>query len=493
MYYNLTKLIFSMIMAIALPVFMADCSSTQPQRIDLTARWDTLRVLLNPDKGWYHHYMDNSVTGYGLKSEAELDTFPGMHHLFLRLAWAYLEPEEGQFRWETIDTIVARYTPKGYKISLDITCKETMGKRMPYATPQWVEKAGAKGRMVEDWRSINFYDDPVFFEKSNYGESDWEPDYDDPVFLEKLNNFHRAMAARYDGAEWLQDVTTGSIGEWGEGHSSNNVRAEVVIKHLDILLNNYKNTQIVIGDDYLRAGKTPEETKLLREYVKKKRVSYRDDSIFWEGVIHFPGSVQNPDFFEDVWRDSPTTLEMCQYSYCKDLCWTVPDGYEKGLEIAKDAIRIAHATFISPHGNIGVWQKDNPQTAWELNNIIGYWFFPEWAEFKLNGDKLNLSIAWNNKGVAPAYKPYLLNVSLIDKKGVKTDLPPVEAGNSKWLPGSVTMHYVLDASNVKNGTYDIEIFLYKQFRDGSIRPIKLGLEEKYETPSGAYQTGKIKL
>lgn len=455
-------------------VFMSSCSNEQ--RIDITARWDTLRVLLNPDKGWYHHYMDNSISGYGLKSEAELDTFPGMHHLFLRFAWAYLEPEEGQFRWETIDTVVARYTPKGYKLSLDITCKETSGRRMPYATPQWVEKAGAKGKMVESWGSLN-----------------WEPDYNDPIFLEKLNNFHKAMATRYDNAEWLQDITTGSIGEWGEGHSSNNVRAEVVIKHLDILLNNYKHTQIVIGDDYLRAGKTPEETKLLRQYVKKNRVSYRDDSVFWEGVIHFPGSIQNPDFFEDVWRDSPTTLEMCHYRYYKDKYWSVPNGYEKGLDIAKDAIRIAHATFISPHGNIGVWQKDNPQAAWELINMTGYWFFPEWAEFKMNGNKLNLSIAWNNKGVAPAYKPYLLKVSLIDKKGVKKEMSSVDAGNNKWLPGSTTMQYTIDASNIKRGTYDVEIFLYKQFRDGSTRPVKLGLEEKYETPDGAYLIGKAKL
>jgi hypothetical protein len=444
--------------------------------VDITARWDTLRVLLNPDKGWYHHYMDNSVRRYGLESEAELDTFPGMHHLFLRFAWAYLEPEEGQFRWETIDTVVARYTPKGYKISLDITCKETSGRRMPYATPRWVEKAGSNGRMVESFGSVN-----------------WEPDYNDPVFLEKLNNLHKAMAARYDGAEWLQDVTTGSIGEWGEGHSANNVRAEVVIKHLDILLNNYPKTQIVIGDDYLRAGKTPEETKLLREYVKKKGVSYRDDSVFWEDLVHFVGSIQNYDFFEDVWRDSPTTLEMCHYSYCKDRYWSVPNGYEKGLDMAKDAIRVAHATFISPHGNLGVWQKDNPQAAWELINMLGYRFFPERAEFKLNGDKLNMTVTWNNKGVAPAYKPYFLKISLIDENGTGKDLPPVDAGNKAWLPGSTTAHYTMDAPDIKSGTYTVEILLYKQFKDGSIRPVKLGLEEKYETPTGSYNTGNIKL
>jgi hypothetical protein len=463
---------------LALCVMTAISQPVMSQKINIAPRWDATRVLLNPDKGWYHHYMDNSVTRYGLKSEAELDTFPSMHHLFVRIAWAYLEPEEGQFRWETIDTIVSRYATKGYKLSLDITCKETKGKQMPYATPQWVERAGAKGRMVT----------------SQGSSGNWEPVYGDPVFLEKLNNFHKAMAARYDGAEWLQDVTTGSIGEWGEGHSvSTRVSADVVIKHLQILLDNYKNTQLVIGDDYLVNNKTPEETKLIRDFVKKNKISYRDDSIFWEDVVKYPGSILNPDFFEDVWRDSPTTLEFCHYRYYKDVYWSVPNGYEKGLSIVKDAIRIAHATFISPHGDIGVWQKDNPHAAYELVNMTGYWFFPQWAEFKMIGETLNLSVSWINRGVAPAYRPYLLKVSLVDDKGVKRDLPPVDADNKNWMPGSTIADYIIDASGVPGGTYNVEILLYKQFRDGSTRPIKLGLNEKFETSAGAYNIGKVEL
>lgn len=458
-------------------LFLLACTlRLSAQKTDLTARWDTTRVLLNPDKGWYHHYMDNSIHNYKLKSDAELDTFPGMHHLFVRIAWAYLEPKEGEYHWETIDTIVARYTPKGYKLSLDITCKETTGKEFPYATPRWVEQAGAKGYMVNSWGSDN-----------------WEPDYNDPIFLDKLNKFHQAMAARYDGKEWLQDVTTGSIGEWGEGHSSHNVRADVVIKHLDILLNNYKHTQIVIGDDYLRAGKTPEETLLLRQYVKDHKVSYRDDSVFWEGVIDFPGSIQNAPFFEDVWRDSPTTLEFCHYRYYKDKYWSVPDGRERGLDLVKKGIQISHATFISPHGYIGEWQKDNPKAAWELINMTGYWFFPQWMNASLSNGKLQFELAWFNKGVAPAYKPYLLKVILTDKRGTSKELPSVAAGNAKWLPGTTVENYTFDAAKIAKGEYKVSVQLYKRFNDGHIRPVKLGLAEKYETKDGIYNLGTIRL
>ena len=64
------------------------------QKIDFTLQWDTLRVLKNPYKGWYHHLLDNGVDAYKIKDEAIFRTSPGMDHLYLRLAWSYLEPAE---------------------------------------------------------------------------------------------------------------------------------------------------------------------------------------------------------------------------------------------------------------------------------------------------------------------------------------------------------------------------------------------------------------
>jgi len=78
------------------------------QKIDLSAKWDTVRPLANPEKGWYHHMLDNGIGKYLLKDESELKAFPGMDHLYLRLAWAYLEPEEGKFNWSYIDNIVEK-------------------------------------------------------------------------------------------------------------------------------------------------------------------------------------------------------------------------------------------------------------------------------------------------------------------------------------------------------------------------------------------------
>jgi hypothetical protein len=74
---------------------------------DLTANWDTIRVLKNPYKGWYHHLLDNGIKKYGIRDDSAFASFPGMDHIYLRLAWSYLEPAEGQFDWTDIDRVVA--------------------------------------------------------------------------------------------------------------------------------------------------------------------------------------------------------------------------------------------------------------------------------------------------------------------------------------------------------------------------------------------------
>ena len=48
-----------------------------------------------------------------------------MDHLYIRLAWAYLEPKEGQFDWAVIDRIIEKWTAHGLGIAFRISCKET--------------------------------------------------------------------------------------------------------------------------------------------------------------------------------------------------------------------------------------------------------------------------------------------------------------------------------------------------------------------------------
>ena len=142
---------------------------------DLTPNWDRESVLENPDKGWYHHYYDNGIDRYLPKSDADLEAIPGLDHLYLRLAWSFLEPKDGQYDWAVIDRVIEKWVAKGYGISFRITCRET---GLRYAVPRWLVDRGVPGNYFENW-----------------GLQTFEPDYGNPIFLEYLERFHRAFAA----------------------------------------------------------------------------------------------------------------------------------------------------------------------------------------------------------------------------------------------------------------------------------------------------------
>ena len=119
----------------------APCSSAKT----ITVRpVDTGVALCNPGMGWVFHHFDNSLNGYGksLGPGPVGKEFPGLTVAYLRLAWAHLEPTEGEFHCKIVDTPAQRSLRAGKKLAFRFTCFESGEK---YATPEWVKDLGAKG------------------------------------------------------------------------------------------------------------------------------------------------------------------------------------------------------------------------------------------------------------------------------------------------------------------------------------------------------------
>ena len=189
---------------IGIVIFIASFSFAQISEITLKPQ-DTGEALVNPNMGWTMHYYSDYLQNYGSKLEPSdtLDDFPGLSCVFLRLPWSHIEKEEGVYNWSIVDTPAQRWIDKGKQVAFRFTCSESF---MRYATPQWVEKAGAKGY---NFKPGEMRDDGPY----------WEPDYGDPIFLEKLEHFLAAAAKRYDGNPNVAFFDIGSVGVWGEGHT----------------------------------------------------------------------------------------------------------------------------------------------------------------------------------------------------------------------------------------------------------------------------------
>jgi hypothetical protein len=450
---------------------------------NLERYWDSTKVCNNPHKGWCFHYYSNSIKSYGRKMAPNdsLPDFPGMNDIYLRLAWSFLEPEEGVYNWEVIDSIINRWVGWGHTISFRITCKET---EFVYATPEWVRKAGAKGRFIEH---------PDLDVKA------WAPDYGDPIFLEKLENFHKAFAARYDGKPWVEYIDIGSIGEWGEGHTAfsgwNDVPVDVVKKHIDMFKRCYKHSVLIISDDFIGQRDTDDGADYeIYHYCLEKGIGFRDDSanVAWYKRLGFgPSCIRTPELYNKVYKNIPVVLESDHYGdVVRGGMWHGGSGLEK-------AIHETHATIIGFHYFPRDWLKDNYTLGCRLANLSGYWYFPKFAllpdTLRTGLDRNYIRLTWENHGVAPAYHQYKLYVKLINKSTGKTFIQQLTGSdNRSWQPDEIVAEqYPINLNkNLVAGKYDILIGMRDECAFHHNRIIELAIKKERETEPGWYKLGE---
>jgi hypothetical protein len=490
--------------AILFLLFWINAVSAQEHVFDLRTQADLQTPLANPHKGWYHHFPDNHPDKYQIAQDSHLLAFPGMDHLYIRLAWSYLEPQEGQYDWPVIDRIIDKWTGLGLGIAFRISCRETSTDRVEqqYATPRWVAEAGAKG-------------EHFLMGKTTGPEGPWEPVYDDPVFLAKLDRFLAAFAARYDGKPWLRYVDIGSIGDWGEGHSWAGSRTECGLaarmRHVDLHLAHFRRSQLVVSDDFVYALSDPQERQTLHEHVLQHGISYRDDSILVNGYLAGTSdqfTVRSPQFFADAYGKTPTVFELEHYGTVKKQGnWEGrPDSLvakhglgKKGPDYFRGALGLLHATYIGYHGYADQWLADNPELTGELLNRCGYWYLLHRVSLPATlrpGTEVELTFDWENRGVAPAYHPYQLHLRWVGPGTVDPEKidQEIDAGNRRWLPESkepFTERYrVTLPVNMKPGTYELKCRLHSREAE---RNVLVALQPSLRDDAGYYRTGSVKV
>ena len=465
---------------------------------DLTPLQDAARVLVNPHKGWYHHFPDNHPNKYQIARDADLLEFPGMDHIYVRLAWAYLEPKEGAFDWAVIDRVIEKWTAHGLGIAFRISCKETSTDRIEqqFATPRWVMEAGAQGGYFRSGQEVG-------------SDGPWEPVFDDPIFLAKLDTFLAAFAARYDRQPWVRYVDIGSIGDWGEGHTHSGSRKDYSFaarkQHVDLHLKHFKRAPLVISDDFVYALKDQAERQALHQHILTNGISYRDDSILVNGYLAGASdrfTVRSPEFFADAYLRTPTVFELEHYGAVKRLGnWEARPGSpvakfgkgKKGPDYFRGAIELLHATYIGYHGDAREWLTDNPELTKELLNRCGYWLFPKSIELPptlVAGSRVPLTLTMENRGVAPPYAPYELRVKL-SHAGDRV-VRPLATGCKSWLPGVPvsSRHQLPLPSDLKPGDYDLAIALF-DLTGGKERPVEFALKASVRDPEGYYKLASV--
>lgn len=338
-------------------------------------------ALVNPHMGWTMHFYSNILDNYGSKLDPAdtLDDFPGLSTVYLRVPWAFVEPEEGRFVWELLDTPAQRWIDKGCMVAFRISAMESW---LYSATPEWVFEAGAAGYDVD----------------GHYKE----PEYDDPIFLAKVEAFVSAMAERYDGKAHVAFVDIGHYGMWGEGHTvmtspvhGHTWGIETQKRMIDLYLRHFRRTQLCISDDF--AGHNAPGSRFpITDYAFERGVTIRDDSIL---VQPYPDSWYHSEMAQLFWPTMPVILEHEHYgnaikrgSWDKDLLLKSVEDY--------------HASYMSIHWWPRILLEENRDIIDRINRRLGYRLAAEsitWPARVARGEEFEITSAWRNTGVAPCY------------------------------------------------------------------------------------------
>jgi len=341
---------------------------------------DNGKALVNPNMGWMLYYYSNVLDNYGSKLSAEdtVEDFPGIGTVFMRLPWAFLEPEKGKFNWEIIDTPAQRWLQTGRQMAFCISATENWTRQ---GTPQWVFDEGAKCYEVNGFL---------------------EPDYDDPVFLKAVDHLVEKMAERYDGDPAVSFFAIGLYGMWGEGHTvlttpvhGKSWGFESQKKIIDIYRKHFKKTQLCISDDF--AGHDDRRARFeITDYARKHGITIKDDSIL---VQPEPRSWYHDGMAQIFWPDVPVILEHEHYM------GSVGRGAWKD-DLLMKAVEDYHASYLSIHW----WPREELKGIGDLvdriNRRIGYRInmdSAEWPRTIRRNEPFHIRSLWKNVGVAPLY------------------------------------------------------------------------------------------
>jgi hypothetical protein len=412
---------------------------------------------LNPGTGWTEGY---PIEYQPFQGHLENPHYPLTSIAYFRIYWKFLEPADGQYRWELIDTALKTAHSRGQTLMLRVA---------PYGT--------RPDNDVPDW-----YRAMVGDESKRGLIPKLRTDPENPLYVERFTRFVRGLGKRYDGHPDLESVDLSIVGAWGEGEGTAQLRESTMKALVDSYLDSFQKTPLVMQ---------PTDQRTNQYALSKRHVGWRADCLgdmrcvegrSWCHMFdYYPESIINFGV-QEAWQKAPVTLEAC---------WVMQHWKNQGWDvnyIIDQSLKWHISSFNAKSSAV-------PDDWWPQVNRwlkkMGYRFalrkFTYPATLK-PAEKLAFMTWWENQGVAPCYKQFPLALRLASV--AKTEVLVTDADIRSWLPGDIVYDSaVFLPSEMPPGEYDLSIALLDPL---SHKP-KVKLAIAGIQPDGWYKLGKIKV
>ena len=361
------------------------------------------------------------------------------------------------FDWRPIEKLITNVSARGCQTVFRVFL-EYPGK--PCAVPQFLLDAGVK---ITEWTNNS----------PHHGRS-YTPDYADPRLRSALTNFIAALGARYDGDPRIGYITAGLLGSWGEWHTYPrrdlwaNVKTQAEV--MDAYEAAFKKTPVLLrypagnDDKYYAANHT-------------RRLGYHDDSFAWATL---PDGKQSDHWYFMVlmqkagpaalekWRTQPIGGEVRPETW-RGL-WDVPSSTPPGQEFLR-CVEATHATWLMDSSIARKLTPEQRERALAGERRLGYEFHIADAEVKTAPGELIAQATVVNKGVAPFYSDWPVEVGVLDAAGhvVKTWCPGWKL--NALLPGEKrAWEFHTDIATLPVGTYHLLVHVPNPMPNG--RPLR---------------------
>ena len=289
------------------------------------------------------------------------------------------------------------------------------------------------------------------------------PDYADANLRKAIKQMITAMGKKYDGDPRIGFITAGFLGTWGEWHdyprddlfASKEVQNEV----MDWYEASFKLTPILL--------RYPEgDSKPKKASNAKRKFGYHDDSFAWgtlstgknDSWFFMTGMKKaGPDAL-DKWKTYPIGGEIRPEAWGKvfDAEPGIPD-----IQNFRACVDATHATWLM---DSGMFKKGQPaeriKRAEEETRHMGYEFHVLAVTVETTSEgKLPVKIEVENRGVAPFYYDWPVEVGLLAADGRVVATFPVTGKLTGLLPGDParTWNEKLDLKDVPAGKYKLAL------------------------------------
>ena len=279
-------------------------------------------------------------------------------------------------------------------------------------------------------------------------------------FVKRVQNLVPKLAKAWDNDPHIGFVYMGLVGTWGEQYSTA-ISPEVAKALGDSFTNYFKNKKVLVRlPHYFNQSYLASHNNTFRgnRYTNYYNFGMYWDAFAWENEMTKGGldtfdMLQNANF----WKEQPILGEVAfnvNYSHIYDqhdypnLSWPQNDQHAihdtltdaLALDYLRDYIRATHATALSWISSYNAQNSAEAKSAQVLQKAMGYRFVITDAKFDtVVGDDgiLNFSFHVQNRGSAPFYYRWPLEVALLDPDSKKVVFSKVmeDVDIRTWLPG----------------------------------------------------------